>query len=65
MITDQELSVEFEGKRLLYTSIYFLLTSNDVSHFHRLQSDELWYYHGGSPLSVHMIDENGEYRNVN
>ena len=62
MITDQELSVSFEGKRLLYTSIYFLLTSKDVSHFHRLQSDELWYYHGGSPLSVHIIDENGEYQ---
>lgn len=60
-ITDQELMVHFEGKRMLYTSIYFLLTSNDVSHFHRLQSDELWYYHAGSPLSVHMIDENGEY----
>ena len=60
-ITDQELTVHFEGKRMLYTSIYFLLTSNDVSHFHRLQSDELWYYHAGSPLSVHMIDENGEY----
>jgi uncharacterized protein len=61
-ITDQELTVDFEGKRMLYTSIYFLLTSNDVSHFHRLQSDELWYYHAGSPLSVHMIDENGEYK---
>lgn len=60
-ITDQELSVDFEGERLLYTSIYFLLTSKDVSHFHRLKSDELWYYHGGSPLSVHIIDENGEY----
>jgi uncharacterized protein len=60
-ITDQELTVDFEGKRMLYTSIYFLLTSNDVSHFHRLQSDELWYYHAGSPLSVHVIDENGEY----
>ena len=60
-ITDQELTVDFEGKRMLYTSIYFLLTSKDVSHFHRLQSDELWYYHAGSPLSVHMIDENGEY----
>lgn len=61
-ISDQELTVDFAGKRMLYTSIYFLLTSNDVSHFHRLQSDELWYYHTGSPLSVHMIDENGEYK---
>lgn len=34
-ITDKELSVTFEGQRKLYTSIYFLLTSVDVSHFHR------------------------------
>ncbi|MEH7274246.1 cupin domain-containing protein [Neobacillus vireti] len=62
--SDQELTVNFEGKRKLYTSIYFLLTSNDVSHFHRLKSDELWYYHAGSPLTVHIIDENGEYKEI-
>src|SRR4051812_31325419 len=62
--SDQELTVDFEGKRKLYTSIYFLLTSNDVSHFHRLKSDELWYYHAGSPLTIHVIDENGEYKEM-
>lgn len=61
-ITDQELSVEFEGNRKLYTSIYFLLGSGDISHFHRLKSDELWYYHAGSPLTVHVIDEDGVYK---
>ncbi|GIP59846.1 cupin domain-containing protein [Paenibacillus sp. FSL W8-0186] len=60
--SDQELSVEFEGKRKLYTSIYFLLGSDDISHFHRLKSDELWYYHAGSPLTVHVIDEDGVYK---
>jgi uncharacterized protein len=63
-IGDNELSVNFEGKRRLYTSIYFLLTSDDVSHFHRLKSDELWYYHGGSSLSIHVIDESGQYKEI-
>jgi uncharacterized protein len=63
-ISDRELSVNFEGRRKLYTSIYFLLTSDDVSHFHRLKSDELWYYHGGSSLSIHVIDESGEYKEI-
>lgn len=62
--SDQELTVNFEGKRKMYTSIYFLLTSNDVSHFHRLKSDELWYYHAGSPLTIHIIDENGDYKEI-
>lgn len=63
-ISDTELSVNYEGKRKLYSSIYFLLTSDDVSHFHRLKSDELWYYHGGSSLSIHVIDESGEYEEI-
>jgi predicted cupin superfamily sugar epimerase len=63
-ISDQELSVNFVEKRKLFTSIYFLLTSDDVSHFHRLKSDELWYFHAGSPLTVHVIHENGEYEEI-
>lgn len=63
-ITDKELTVNFDDQRKLYTSIYFLLTSNDVSHFHRLKSDELWYYHAGSPLTIHIIHENGEYEEI-
>ena len=42
-----------------WSSIYFLLEKGDVSHFHRLQSDELWYYHAGSALTIYIIDEEG------
>jgi uncharacterized protein len=63
-VSDQELTVNFTGHRKLYTSIYFLLTSDNVSHFHRLKSDELWYYHAGSPLTIHVINENGEYEEM-
>ncbi|WP_430077187.1 cupin domain-containing protein [Paenibacillus ferrarius] len=63
-MTDRELSVQFKGTRLLYTSIYFLLESKDVSHFHRLKSDELWYYHAGSPLTIHVIHPDGVYEKV-
>ena len=35
----------FEGNRKLRTSIYFLLKDRDVSRFHRLKSDEIWYFH--------------------
>ena len=63
-ISDNELEVDFEGQRKLFTSIYFLLTSDEVSHFHRLKSDELWYFHAGSPLTVHVIHDNGEYEEL-
>lgn len=64
LISDQELSVSYQGKRMLSSSIYFLLPSDEVSHFHRLKSDELWYFHAGSPLTVHIIYENGEYEGI-
>ena len=51
----------FEGDRNFLTSIYFLLEANQVSHFHRIKSDELWYFHGGSPCRVHQIDVNGNH----
>jgi predicted cupin superfamily sugar epimerase len=44
-----------------YTSIYYLLEGNDYSGFHRLASDELWYFHKGASLVVHVIDENGDH----
>jgi uncharacterized protein len=43
------------------TSIYYLLEGADYSGFHRLLSDELWYFHKGAPLHIHVIDEAGNY----
>ncbi len=43
---------------VLMTSIYFLLTSEDVSNFHRITHDELWFHHEGSPLSIHILEDN-------
>ena len=61
-ITDSELNVTFEGKRSLATSIYFLINGNNSSKFHRLKSDEMWYYHDGVPLSIYVITPSGELK---
>lgn len=50
------------GYRRFMTSIYFMLVSGQVSKFHRLKSDEVWYYHSGSAISLHMIFPDGSYR---
>ena len=52
-------SAEEINDRNLLTSIYFVLTSENVSRFHRIKSDELWYFHFGSPVTVHTLEENG------
>ena len=50
--------------RNLMTAIYFLLTSHNSSNFHRIKSDELWFYHSGSPIVVHSLDGNGHHEQV-
>ncbi|MGV3112779.1 cupin domain-containing protein [Staphylococcus pettenkoferi] len=52
------------SERPAYTSIYFLLTQSNISHFHRIDSDEIWYYHAGDSLTVHMIHPDGKYEKV-
>ncbi len=58
-IPHSALPPHYSGSRSLATSIYFLLKSNQRSHFHRLRSDELWYFHAGSAIVVHVIAPNG------
>ena len=54
-----------DGKgRASFSSIYFLLTQRDISHFHRIDADEVWYYHAGQTLKIHMITPKGEYHTV-
>jgi len=50
----------FDDKRALWSSIYFLLRTGEVSHLHRLTADEMWYFHAGESLTIYMISEEGE-----
>lgn len=49
------------GSRAFATAIYFLLADDDFSALHRLRSDEIWYFHAGAPLTIHIIDKGGNY----
>ena len=51
------------NKDVLMTSIYFLLTSEHVSNFHRISHDELWFHHEGSPIAIHLL-EDGEHKEL-
>ena len=45
------------------TAIYYLLQNDDKSHFHRIASDELWFFHNGNPLEIVYI-QNGSIRTI-
>lgn len=46
------------GERNVSTAIYYLLEDKDKSHFHRIKSDELWFFHQGQPLEIISIQDN-------
>ncbi|MCF8257134.1 MAG: cupin domain-containing protein [Flavobacteriales bacterium] len=51
----------FDGERSCATAIYFLLTSQSFSAFHRILSDEVWHFYTGDGITVHEIAANGAY----
>ncbi len=50
----------YDGARVASTAIYFLLRDREVSHLHRLKSDEVWHFYAGDPLVVHVLSPEGE-----
>jgi predicted cupin superfamily sugar epimerase len=63
-IKAEHLPERYGGTRPHSTSIYFLLTGDAFSAFHRIKSDETWNFYDGAPITIHMIDEKGKYSNV-
>ena len=64
IIDAHSVDAAFGGDRRLWTSIYFLLKDREVSRFHRITSDEIWYSHSGTPLVIHIITKEGELKKV-
>ena len=40
-----------------YTSIYYLLSGGDFSSWHRIKSDETWFFHYGCDVLIHLFNE--------
>ena len=45
------------GERAAYTTIYFLLAYDDFSAWHKVASDETWYFHTGCDLILYTLDK--------
>lgn len=59
LISESSLPTGMKGERCYGTAIYFLLRSGQVSRWHRIRSDELWFYHSGAPLEVIVLLNDG------
>jgi len=52
----------FDGSRAFATAVYFLLTSDAFSAFHRIRSDEIWHFYAGDAVTIAVIDSAGTGR---
>lgn len=60
-ISQENLDDEIVGNRNYATSIYFLLSSEKFSAFHKINQDETWHFYKGSCLKIHLISPEGAY----
>lgn len=60
-IDKKSLPIGYQGNRNYATCIYFLLTSDTFSAFHKIKQDEIWHFYTGSPIKLHMISDEGIY----
>ncbi|MCR5097164.1 MAG: cupin domain-containing protein [Erysipelotrichaceae bacterium] len=44
-------------------SIYFLLDKDEISHFHQIDCDEIWYYHEGCGMKISVLKD-GKRKNT-
>lgn len=47
-----------------YTSIYYLLSGKDFSAWHRIKSDETWYFHLGCDVLIYFFDKNKSLNSI-
>ena len=45
--------------RSLSTAIYFLLAAGVRSHWHRIDTVEMWHWHAGAALALRIAEDNG------
>lgn len=45
--------------RAMSGRIYFLLNPGEISHFHEIDCDELWFYHAGCGMRITLLGNDG------
>ena len=60
-IPKQVLPNYFNGDRNYATSIYFLLSGQNFSAFHKINQDETWHFYQGDAIKIHMIHPDRKY----
>jgi predicted cupin superfamily sugar epimerase len=60
-ISGEFLPARYGSSRNVSTAIYFLLRGTEISHLHRIRSDEIWHFYAGTRIIIHAIGPDGTY----
>jgi predicted cupin superfamily sugar epimerase len=63
-ISGSSLPSNFTSDRNVSTCIYFMLTSDEFSAFHKVNQDEAWHFYLGDPILLHIISPEGKYSKI-
>jgi predicted cupin superfamily sugar epimerase len=63
-IASESLPSRYGANRSIGTAIYFLLTADSCSVMHRLQSDEIFHFYMGDPVTMLHLYPNGQSKIV-
>jgi len=64
IIPQSALIQNYTGSRSYSTGIYFLLSSDTFSAFHKIQSDEMWHFYEGDSLEIYLLEEKNPTKKV-
>lgn len=54
----------YGSSRCFSTSIYYLITKDSFSAFHRLKSDEVFHFYLGDPVTMVQIQPGGDFQRI-
>lgn len=61
---DNTILKDSKDKRPSFGVFGFLIIKNEINHFHILDCDEIWCFHEGCGLTIHIIDIEGNHKTL-
>jgi uncharacterized protein len=61
IIEKSALPSRYSGNRAVSTAIYFMVTTDCPSKFHKVNSDEFWFFHDGGRLKIFILHPDGKH----
>ena len=61
LVPGTALPARFEVDHPLYSSDWYLLKAGEVLRLHTLKQDELWFFHLGAPIRLHVFSPEKGY----